>query len=138
MTLRLHYGTMWTIFENAMRKKYFYLIKVIIPGNVKMDCDCCILTLFETIFFNRKEIFENKDDKWCILPLLDTIFWNAEKMLKAMKQNGAFWRFLSPMLDEFKWSASATPNTLHFLMQIWTFYLSHFLRWSVGPGLMGL
>jgi len=72
-----------------MRKKCFYLIKVIIPGNVKMVCDCCILTLFETIFFNRKEIFENKDDKWCI---------NGYDILKCrenVKSNEAKWCILT-------------------------------------------
>jgi len=30
----------------------------------------------------------------------DTIFWLAEKIWKAMKLNGAFWRFLRLMLDD--------------------------------------
>ena len=58
------------------------------------DGYCCILTLFETIFWNNGDHFENKDDKWCILPLFDTIFWLEEDILKAIKLNGAFWRVL--------------------------------------------
>ena len=73
-----------TVFETAMRNR---------------DGDGCILTLFGMIFWNRREIFEYKDNKWCILSLFNTIFWPAENVLKAMKLNGAFWRFLSPMLS---------------------------------------
>ena len=32
---------------------------------------------------------------------VDTMFWPAEKRLKAVKLNGAFWRGLRPMLDHF-------------------------------------
>ena len=32
---------------------------------------------------------------WCILTLFDTIFWPAEKVLKAMKLNGAFCGFFT-------------------------------------------
>ena len=57
--------------------------------------------LFETIFRNCRENFENKEGKKCILPLFDTMFWPAMKMLKAMKLNGAFWHFCKPMLNDF-------------------------------------
>ena len=59
------------------------------------DDKWCILTLFETIFWNNREIFENKDDKWCILTLFDTIFWPAEKFWKAMVHSDAFWDLCS-------------------------------------------
>ena len=37
------------------------------------DGDCCILTLFETIFWNCRENVENKDKKWCIPSLFGMI-----------------------------------------------------------------
>ena len=46
--------------------------------------------------------FENKGVNWSILSLFDTMFWLAEKCLKAVKLNGAFWRFLRPMLNDFQ------------------------------------
>jgi len=48
-----------TVFETAMRNR---------------DGDGCILTLFGMIFWNRRKIFEYKDNKWCILSLFNTIF----------------------------------------------------------------
>ena len=51
-------------------------------------------------FENSDTNFEHKDDKWCILPLFGTMVWPAKKMLKAVKLNGAIWRFLRPMLDD--------------------------------------
>ena len=37
------------------------------------DGNCCILTLFETIFWNNKEKNENKDSKWSIQTVFKTI-----------------------------------------------------------------
>jgi len=48
-----------------------------------------------------REIFESNESKWCILTLVETLFWPAEKVLKAIKLNGAFCGFLRPMLDDF-------------------------------------
>ena len=36
---------------------------------------------------------ENKDAYACNMTRFNTIFWLAEQILKAMKLNGAFWRF---------------------------------------------
>ena len=87
-------------FKTAMRKNStcFDLIKRVETFHCKCknkDGNCCILTLFETIFWNNREIFENKDDKWCILTLFDTIFWFAEKFWKAMVHSDAFWDLCS-------------------------------------------
>ena len=84
----------------------------------------CILMVFKTIQ-NHRNIFENnvsktvwhylkrfgtaeniwkiwkhqnKDAYACNMPRFDTIFWLAEKTLKAMKLNGAFWRFCARRL----------------------------------------
>ena len=46
--------------------------------------------------------YENKDAYARNMTRFDTIYWLAEKILKAiMKLNGAFWRFLRLMLDDF-------------------------------------
>ena len=77
----------------------------------------CIVTVFETISNFRKiiennvsnaciiwydlelyETYENKDAYACNVTRFDTIFWLAEKILKAMKLNGAFLRFYARRL----------------------------------------
>ena len=60
----------------------------------------CILAVFETIW-NRRKKYENKDPNACKVTRFDAIFWLAEQILKAMKLNGAFWRFLRLMLEHF-------------------------------------
>jgi len=50
----------------------------------------CIITVFETIW--------NKDAYACNMTRFDTIFWLAENILKAMKLNGAIWRFYARRL----------------------------------------
>ena len=59
-------------------------------------------------YFNKSK--PNKQT-WYDTFLYD-IFWLAEKILKAMKLNGAFWRFLRFMVDYFGDSHT-----------IWTFYM---------------
>ena len=49
------------------------------------------LKRFETVGKIWKN--ENKDAYACNMTRFDTIFWLPEKILKAMKLNGAFWRF---------------------------------------------
>ena len=44
---------------------------------------------------------ENKDAYACNTTSFYTICWLAEIILKAMKLNGSFWRFLRLMLDDF-------------------------------------
>ena len=77
-----------TVFETAVRKTVHDWGRLTFPG------DCCILTLFNRIFWNCRENCENKDDTLCILTLFDTICRPPEEVLKAMYQNGAFWRYL--------------------------------------------
>ena len=54
----------------------------------------------------------------------------AEKILKAMKLNGAF--FLRPMLDDFKGSASATPPPSIFIANL-DFLFFSFLEMMCRP-----
>ena len=65
----------------------------------------------------------------------DILTWR--EILKVMKLNGAFWRFYArrPLGDPI---VLPTHPHLSFLLQLLTFYFSHILRWSVGPGLQGL
>ena len=44
---------------------------------------------------------ENKDAHACNMTSFDTVLRLAEKKLKAMELNGAFWRFLRVMLGDF-------------------------------------
>ena len=76
-----------TIFETAIRRnsKCFDLIKGV----------------WSRPRARNPGFIENKDGDWCIRMLFETIIWPAEKILKAVKVNGAFWRFLRPMLDDF-------------------------------------
>jgi len=46
-----------------------------------------------------RENFKSNESIKCILMLFDTIFWLAEKVLKAMKLNCAFWRYLIQYFD---------------------------------------
>jgi len=63
---------------------------------------------------------EIKDAYTCNMIRFDyTIFWHAEKFLKAMKLNGAFWRFLRLMLDDIKGIRYCYPPP-SFLLQMWT------------------
>ena len=65
----------------------------------------------------------------------DILTWR--EILKERKLNGAFWRFYArrPLGDPI---VLPTHPHLSFLLQLLTFYFSHILRWSVGPGLQGL
>ena len=84
-----------TVFETAVRKTVHDWGRQTFPWkHENKDGDCCILTLFNRIFWNCRENCENKDDKLCILTLFDTICRPPEEVLKAMYQNGAFWRYL--------------------------------------------
>ena len=54
----------------------------------------------ETKYINR--IVNQKNGGRLVVEVeVDTIFWLAEKKMKGMKLNGAFWRFLRLMVDDF-------------------------------------
>ena len=59
---------------------------------------------------------ENKDAYTCNMTRFYTIFWLADKILKTMKLNGAFWRFLRLSLTTFRGSDSAIhhPHPFNF------------------------
>ena len=99
------------------------------------DAYACILTVFETLFetamrkkymfwLNQSwsEVLKNKEAKWCIL----TLFWDL---------SSTTFRHRASPLDQL---VLPPPHPLQFLLQIWTFYFSHFWTWRVGPGLLGL
>ena len=60
--------------------------------------------VLKTIFWNCSDIFWKQGlYRVCILALFEEIFGEktAVKMFKARKLNGAFWRFLKSILDDF-------------------------------------
>ena len=52
--------------------------------------------IWNDFFFWYSEKFENKAVKWCILPTFETSWCcYLQNILKAVKLNGAFWRFFN-------------------------------------------
>ena len=76
---------------------------------------------------------ENKDAYACNMTRFDTIFWLTDNNLKAMKLNGAFWRFYDRRLLR-------DPKVLpfNFYCKFGRFIFLTFFRWNVGPGLLCL
>ena len=92
----------WFVLKKGKRKNEGRLLEILKSRpptileflKIMTMISACILTLFETMFWEFREHFVNKDGKWCVLLLFDTMFWAAAKILKAVKLNGASWRFL--------------------------------------------
>ena len=82
-------------------------------------------TLWYDILTCREKI-ERNEAKWCILTFLCSMTFRGSD--SATERNEAKWC----LLTTFRGSDSATdPIPLQFLLQMLTFYFSHYLRWSV-------